>query len=63
LDKVYPGVDEAVADVRHGAMIAIPGFFAAGVPRALLQAIIRKGVKDLTFTWGCGPLLGAADVL
>jgi 3-oxoacid CoA-transferase subunit A len=63
LDKVFPGVDEAVADVPHGAMIAVPGFFAAGVPRALLQAIIKKGVKNLTLTCGCGPLLGAADEL
>jgi 3-oxoacid CoA-transferase subunit A len=63
LDKVYPGVDEAIADIKDGATIAIPGFFACGVPRALLQAIIKKGTKDLTLTCGCGPLLGAADEL
>jgi 3-oxoacid CoA-transferase subunit A len=63
LDKVYPGIDEAVADVQDGALIAIPGFFAAGVPRALLQAIIKKGTRDLTLTCGCGPLLGAAEEL
>ena len=63
MDKVYPSIDEAIADIKDGAMIAIPGFFAAGVPRALLQAIIKKGVKDLTLTCGCGPLLGAAAEL
>jgi 3-oxoacid CoA-transferase A subunit len=63
LDKVFPGVDEAVADIKDGAMIAVPGFFAAGVPRYLLQAIIKKGVRGLTLTCGCGPLLGAADEL
>jgi 3-oxoacid CoA-transferase subunit A len=63
LDKVYPGIDEAVADIKDGAMIAIPGFFAAGVPRYLLQAIIKKGIKNLTLTCGCGPLLGAVDEL
>ncbi len=63
MDKVYPGIDEAIADIEDGAMIAIPGFFACGVPRALLQAIIRKGTKNLTLTCGCGPLLGAADEL
>jgi 3-oxoacid CoA-transferase A subunit len=63
LDKVYPSVNEAVADIEDGAMIAIPGFFACGVPRALLQAIIKKGTKNLTLTCGCGPLLGAADEL
>jgi 3-oxoacid CoA-transferase subunit A len=63
LDKVFPGIDEAVEDIPDGAMIAIPGFFAAGVPRYLLQAVIKKGIKDLTLTCGCGPLLGAAEEL
>lgn len=63
MEKVYPSIDEAVADIEDGAMIAIPGFFACGVPRALLQAIIKKGTRDLTLTCGCGPLLGAADEL
>jgi len=63
LDKVYPGIDEAIADIKDGAVIAVPGFFACGVPRALLQAIIQKGTRNLTLTCGCGPLLGAADEL
>ena len=63
MNKVYPSIDEAIADIEDGAMIAVPGFFACGVPRDLLQAIIRKGTKDLTLTCGCGPLLGAADEL
>jgi len=63
LEKVFPSIDEAIADIKDGAMIAVPGFFACGVPRALLQAIIKKGTKNLTLTCGCGPLLGAADEL
>jgi len=63
MDKVVPGLDEAIADIKDGAMIAVPGFFACGVPRALLQALIRKGTKDLTLTCGCGPLLGASEEL
>jgi 3-oxoacid CoA-transferase subunit A len=63
LDKVFASIDEAIADIKDGAMIAIPGFFACGVPRDLLQAVIRKGTKDLTLTCGCGPLLGAASEL
>ncbi len=63
MDKVIPNIDEAIADIKDGAMIAIPGFFACGVPRALLQAIIKKGTKNLTLTCGCGPLLGAAQEL
>jgi 3-oxoacid CoA-transferase subunit A len=63
MDKVLPNLEEAIADIKDGAMIAVPGFFACGVPRALLQAIIRKGVKGLTLTCGCGPMLGAAKEL
>jgi 3-oxoacid CoA-transferase subunit A len=63
VDKVVSSVEEAIADIPDGAMIAIPGFFACGVPRALLQALINKGVKDLTLTCGCGPLVGASQEL
>jgi 3-oxoacid CoA-transferase A subunit len=63
LNKVVSSMAEAIKDVENGASIAIPGFFAAGVPRALLQALIAKGVKDLTLCCGCGPMLGASDEL
>jgi len=63
MDKVWNGVDEAIADVEDGATVAIPGFFAAGVPRVLLQALIAKGTKNLTLACGCGPLLGASEEL
>ncbi|OGO00023.1 MAG: hypothetical protein A2Y90_04125 [Chloroflexi bacterium RBG_13_52_12] len=63
MDKVFSSIDEAIADIKDGAIIAIPGFFACGVPRDLLQAIIKKGTKNLTLTCGCGPLLGAAEEL
>jgi 3-oxoacid CoA-transferase subunit A len=63
LDKTIPDINQAIADIKDGAVIAIPGFFACGVPRALLQAIIKKGTKNLTLTCGCGPLLGAAEEL
>lgn len=61
MDKVVSSVDEAIADIQDGAMIAIPGFFTCGVPRELLNALIRRGVKDLTLACGCGPLVGAND--
>lgn len=63
MDKVVPSVQEAIADIPEGAVIAIPGFFAAGVPRVLLQGLIEKGTKDLTFACGCGPMLGAVEEL
>lgn len=63
MNKVVQSVEEAIKDVEDGAMIAIPGFFAAGVPRVLLRALIAKGVKNLTLACGCGPLLGASEEL
>ena len=63
MDKVYQKIDEAIADINDGAVIAVAGFFACGVPRILLQALINKRVKNLTLTCGCGPLVGATDEL
>ena len=56
-------MEEAIADVNDSATIAIAGFFACGVPRLLLRALIAKKVKNLTLTCGCGPLVGASDEL
>jgi 3-oxoacid CoA-transferase A subunit len=63
IDKSVSTTEEAIREVKDGATIAIPGFFAAGVPRVLLQALIKKGVKNLTLACGCGPLLGASAEL
>jgi len=63
MNKVQESIEQAVADISDGAVIAIGGFFAAGVPRILLKAIIDKGIKDLTLCCGSGPLLGATEEL
>nr|QOV09055.1 putative succinyl-CoA:3-ketoacid coenzyme A transferase subunit A [uncultured Dehalococcoidia bacterium] len=63
MDKVCASCAEAVADIPNGSVIAIPGFFAAGVPRLLLRALIERGVKNLTLACGCGPLVGAHEEL
>ena len=63
MDKVFSSPEEAVKDIPNGAVIAVPGFFVCGVPRALLQAIIKKGIKNLTLTCGSGPLVGASEEL
>ena len=48
MDKVYPSAEEAVADIPDGASIAIGGFFTAGSPVPLIQALARQGAKGLT---------------
>jgi 3-oxoacid CoA-transferase subunit A len=63
MNKVVENVESAIVDVKDGATIAIAGFFACGVPRILLQALIKKGTRNLTLTCGCGPLLGAQEEL
>lgn len=63
MNKVVNTVEEALAGVEDGATVAIGGFFAAGVPRVLLRALIDKGVRNLTLACGSGPLLGAKDEL
>ena len=62
MNKVVSSVQEAIADVDDGAVIAIPGFFTCGVPRDLLWGLVEKGVKNLTLCCGCGPLVGAKDI-
>jgi 3-oxoacid CoA-transferase subunit A len=48
LEKVFPSLDEAVADIPDGASIAIAGFFTAGTPIPLIKALAKQGAKDLT---------------
>jgi 3-oxoacid CoA-transferase A subunit len=46
--KIFPSVDAAVADVPDGARIMFGGFGGAGFPNNLIQALARKGTKDIT---------------
>ena len=56
-------MEAALSGLEDGAIVAVGGFFAAGVPRMLLRALIDKGVKNLTLACGSGPLLGALNEL
>ena len=48
VDKIYPGLDAAVAGISDGATIMIGGFGNAGMPRELIDAVIAQGATDLT---------------
>lgn len=41
-------VDEAVADIPDGVTVLIGGFGGSGMPLALIEGLVRKGVKGLT---------------
>ena len=62
MNKVYESVEETIADIGDGAVVAIGGFFAAGVPRILLGALATAKVTGLTLACGAGPLVGAKEI-
>lgn len=48
IDKRWDSVQSAVADISSGCTIMVSGFGDAGVPEALLDAILDTGVDRLT---------------
>ncbi|MDO4552402.1 MAG: CoA transferase subunit A [Bacillota bacterium] len=62
--------DEAVSVIQDGATIMVGGFMAVGTPEILIDALVRRGVKDLTIIAndagvpgrGVGKLLTAGQI-
>jgi 3-oxoacid CoA-transferase subunit A len=48
MNKVVASADEAVRDVKDGSMIMVGGFGLCGIPSDLIEALVRKGVQNLT---------------
>ncbi len=48
MNKVVANAEEAIRDVTDGASIMIGGFGLCGIPENLIQALLRKNVKNLT---------------
>lgn len=49
IDKVVRNEDDALRDVFDGATIMMGGFGLCGIPENCIQALLRKGTRDLTF--------------
>lgn len=49
MKKLVAGPDEAVRDIPDNATIAMGGFGLCGIPENCIAALVRKGVKGLTF--------------
>ena len=47
IDKIQPDCERALADVPDGATVLVGGFGGAGLPHALIDALIAQGARDL----------------
>jgi len=48
IDKTCDSLERAVADIPDGATIMIGGFGNAGMPSALIDALLAQGARELT---------------
>src|SRR5262245_18358560 len=48
IDKFFASTEAALADIPNGATVMIGGFGNAGMPAALIDALIAQGARDLT---------------
>lgn len=70
IDKVVPSAEEAVKDIRDGSTLVVGGFGLCGIPENLINALIKRGTKNLTCVsnnagvddWGLGLLLQTRQV-
>jgi 3-oxoadipate CoA-transferase, alpha subunit len=70
INKFFASAEAALADVPNGATILIGGFGGAGMPVALIDALIAQGARDLTIVnnnagngdTGLAALIGAKRV-
>jgi 3-oxoacid CoA-transferase A subunit len=70
INKVVASADDAVRDIRDGALLVVGGFGLCGIPENLINSLVRRGVRDLTCVsnnagvddWGLGLLLKTKQV-
>src|SRR5690242_2122382 len=70
MNKVVANADEAIHDINDGATIMVGGFGLCGIPATLIEALVRKGVKNLTTVsnnagvdqFGLGKLLSTGQI-
>jgi 3-oxoacid CoA-transferase subunit A len=48
VNKIFPNADAAITDVNDGASILVGGFGLCGIPENLIEAVRRKGTRNLT---------------
>jgi 3-oxoacid CoA-transferase subunit A len=48
MNKVYSHAQDAIKDIRDGAVIMLGGFGLCGIPENSIAALVKTGVKNLT---------------
>ncbi|MDB5021235.1 MAG: succinyl-CoA--3-ketoacid-CoA transferase [Pedobacter sp.] len=48
INKVVSGADEAIRDIAEGDTLMLGGFGLCGIPENCINALVKKGVKELT---------------
>ncbi|MES2872709.1 MAG: CoA transferase subunit A [Bacteroidota bacterium] len=48
INKVVTDADEAIRDIADGMTLMLGGFGLCGIPENCINALVRKGTKDLT---------------
>ncbi len=48
MNKVLPSADAAVSDIPDGSTLMVGGFGLCGIPENLIEAVRRKGPRNLT---------------
>jgi len=48
MNKVVANAEEAINDIRDGATIMLGGFGLCGIPENCIDALVNKGIKNLT---------------
>lgn len=62
--KIFADLDAAVADIPDGARIMFGGFGGAGFPNNLIQALARKGTKNIfAISNNCGTKEGELGLI
>src|SRR5438132_8208703 len=70
INKVVASADDAVRDVFDGATLVVGGFGLCGIPENLINALVKRGVKNLTCVsnnagvddWGLSLLLQTRQI-
>lgn len=70
MNKVVASATDAVADIHDGALLVVGGFGLCGIPENLINALVKRDVRNLTCVsnnagvddWGLGLLLQTKQI-